>query len=109
MELDSFIKETLIQISRGVRLANAEVDKDRISPDGEELPKVFLLRPGSQQERGAGVAFDVAVTTQTENSGKGGAKVKLSVVEADLGGKATASQQNVSRIQFTINVAQWHG
>jgi hypothetical protein len=109
VELDSFIKETLTQISRGVRLANEELDKDRKSLDGKELPKIFLLRPGSQQERGAGVAFDVAVTTHTEDSGNGGARVKLAVVEANIGGKISTSQQNVSRIQFAINVVQWHG
>ena len=109
MELDKFIKETLVQISSGIKQANDEIDKGRESKDGKDLPKVFLLRPGSKQERGAGVAFDIAVTTQKDTGGKGGAKVRLSVVEADLGGNKSSSHQNVSRIQFSVNVNQWHG
>ena len=109
MELDSFIKEALIQISNGVKMANSEIDKEREAKDGGELPKVFLLRPGSKQERGAGVAFDIAVTTRTDDIGKGGAKVRLAVVEADIGGKVASSHENISRIQFTVMIGQWHG
>lgn len=72
-------------------------------------PKHFLLSPGRKQEQGNGVHFDVAITSTVENEGKGGAKVRLSVVEADLGGKVKSSEQAVSRIQFSVTVGQWHG
>ena len=58
---------------------------------------------------GSGVHFDVAVTTQTIDEGQGGAKVRLAVFEADLGGKLKSSEQAVSRIHFSVNVDQWHG
>lgn len=109
MELDAFIKETLVQISNGIQSANAELAPQRKKNDGTDLPKLYLLSPGQIQEQGNGVHFDVAITTRTEDEGKGSAKVKLAVVEAELGGKLKASEQAVSRIQFSINVNQWHG
>ena len=109
MELDAFIKETLVQISNGIQSANEQLSPSRVKEDGTELPKLFLLSPGRKQEQGNGVHFDVAITTQTVDEGKGGAKVKLAVFEADLSGKLKSSDQTVSRIQFSVNVAQWHG
>ena len=109
MELDAFIKETLVQISNGIKEANEHLAPSRKKEDGTELPKLFLLSPGKKQEMGSGVHFDVAVTTQTIDEGQGGAKVRLAVFEADLGGKLKSSEQAVSRIHFSVNVDQWHG
>ena len=109
MELGTFIKETLIQISNGVKEANDDLAPSRKKEDGTELPRLFLLSPGKSQEQGNGIHFDVAVTTQNINEGQGGAKLKLVVLEAELGGKLMSSIEAVSRIQFSINVNQWHG
>ena len=109
MELEDFIKETLVQISNGIQNANEKLKPSRVKEDGSELPKLFLLSPGTKQEQGHGIHFDVAITTQTTDEGKGGVKVKLAVFEADLGGKLQSSDQTVSRIQFSVNVNQWHG
>ncbi|EHA1127954.1 MULTISPECIES: hypothetical protein [Vibrio] len=109
MELDAFIKETLVQISNGIQQANEELEPKRKSEDGTDLPKLYLLSPGRNQEQGNGVHFDVAVTSSAEDAGNGGVKVKLAVVQADLGGKIKTSETSVSRIQFSVNVNQWHG
>lgn len=109
MDLDSFIKETLIQIAKGIKAANEELADDRKKPDGSDPPKLFLLSPGNKQEQGNGVHFDVAVTSEKAGEGKGGAKFKLAVVEAELGGGNKTSEQTVSRIKFSVNVNQWHG
>ncbi len=109
MELETFIKETLVQISKGIKSANDELAPSRKKDDGTDLPKLFLLSPGKKQDLGSGVHFDVAITTKTNDEGSGGAKVKLAIFEADLGGKLKSSEQAVSRIQFSINVNQWHG
>lgn len=109
MDLDSFITETLVEISKGIRGAN-----DILMPKLEEqtekkLPKLFSLSPGHRGDEGNGIHFDVAVTTQTTDEGEGGVKIKLAVVEADLSGKAQTTQQAVSRIQFSVDVGLWHG
>lgn len=109
LELDAFIKETLIQISNGIQQANEALAPDRVSKDGKELPKLYLLSPGNLKDQGNGVHFDVAITSRMEDEGKGGAKVKLAIVEADLGGKIKTSEQAVSRIQFSVKVNQYHG
>ncbi len=109
MELDAFIKEALTQISRGIEQANEVLEPERKKPDGTPLPKLFLLSPGKDKSQGNGVHFDIAITTQTEDKGSGGAKVRLAVVEAEMGGKISTTQQHVSRINFTVTVGQWHG
>lgn len=109
MDLESFIKETLVQISKGVSAANEQLTPERKKEDGKELPKLFLLPPGSKKEQGHGVHFDVAITTQSAEGRSGGAKVRLAVVDAELGGKLGSSHESVSRIQFSVNINQWHG
>ncbi|WP_320055769.1 trypco2 family protein [Desulfuromonas thiophila] len=107
MELQEFITETLLGISNGIREANnVRLDKKPADPNAS---RTFFLRPGSRSENGAGIEFDVAVTTKKIGEGKAGAKLKLTVVEAELGGSGEASKESVSRIKFTINVGQWVG
>jgi hypothetical protein len=59
------------------------------------------------------VKFDVAVTAETTRGGGGGAKVRIAVVEADIGAKVDAKNTQVSRIQFSVpvlmpkNVRDW--
>lgn len=107
MELQEFITETLLEISSGVREANNKrLGENANSP---EAPRAFFLRPGSKSENGTGIEFDVAVTTKKSGKGKAGAKLKLSVVEAELGGGGEISKESVSRIKFTITVGQWVG
>ncbi|MCF8037897.1 MAG: hypothetical protein K9K79_01140 [Desulfohalobiaceae bacterium] len=109
MDLENFIKETLVQISKGVSAANEQLTLKRKKEDGTELPKLFLLPPGSKKEQGHGVHFDVAITIKSAENGSGGVKVRLAVVDAELGGKLDSSHESVSRIQFSVNINQWHG
>lgn len=109
MDLENFIKETLVQISKGVSSANDALSESRKNADGSALPKLFLLPAGTEKEQNHGVHFDVAITTQSKDEGGGGIKFKLAVVDADLGGKLSSSQEAVSRVQFSVTVNQWHG
>ena len=109
MDLESFIKEALVQISNGVEQANEDLKPKRVKKDGAELPKLFLLAPGVKKEHGHGVHFDVAVTTHSIDEGKGGVKFKLAIAEANLGGKIKSSEKAISRVQFSVNINQWHG
>lgn len=106
MKLDKFIAETLSNIRTGIRDANEEMKRESKNPDS---PNCFFMRPGSQLELGAGIEFDVAVTSKTGANGAAGTKVRLSVVEADLGGGGSVTKENVSRIKFTITVGNWIG
>jgi hypothetical protein len=106
MNLDKFVSETLLEISQGIRDANAQLNANKEKHDS---PNVFFLKPGGRQELGTGLEFDVAVTTRTEGKGQAGAKIKLAVVEAELGGGSGATKEQVSRIKFTVYVGQWVG
>ncbi len=108
MDLENFISETLVQISKGVLDANRRVSTSEGKKSTGADESLYSLSPGQDQGGGKGVHFDVAVTTQTSDEGQGGAKMKLAVFEANLGGKLKSSEQAVSRVQFSVAVDQWH-
>jgi hypothetical protein len=107
MELNKFISQSLTQILQGLREANQTEILTKENPT--EASKPFLLKHGSMKDVGSGIEFDIAVTTKTEGGGSGKVKVKLTVIEADLGGTGTVSKEAVSRIKFTVYVNQWRG
>ncbi|MGI2325016.1 MULTISPECIES: hypothetical protein [Methylococcus] len=75
-----------------------------------EFPKMFLLSPGADREKGNGVFFDIAVAVKADKNAGAGAKASiLSVVEIEVGGKQTSTSEQTSRITFAININQWHG
>lgn len=87
MELDEFITKTLIDVVRGVRGANSNLDN---SSDK------FQLRAGED------VSFDVAVTISEKSDTSRGGSIKIYAV--NLGGEKGASNINesVTRIKFKI-------
>ena len=100
MELEEFVKTSLIQIMRGVKTAQHEWAVDMhgggvINPSFGDADL-----PNRVQE----VKFDVAVTTSSRNEVGGGGGIK--VWAADLSGKATHNSENssVSRIAFTVPI-----
>lgn len=109
MDLQEFVTQTLLQIVRGISEANKVLEPERKKPDGSPLPKLFLLPPGVQKDGGHGVHFDVAVTARSESDKGAGAKASLSVVQFDVGGKQTATSEQVSHISFSVQIGQWHG
>jgi hypothetical protein len=109
MDLQEFVTQTLLQIIRGISDANKVLEPERKKPDGSPLPKLFLLSPGVEKEGGHGVHFDVAVTARSETDKGAGAKASLSVLQFDVGGKQIATSEQVSRINFSVQIGQWHG
>jgi hypothetical protein len=103
MDLETFVSQSLLEISTGLRRANEQIKSNSGIKD---LPATYLLKPGSNADIGRGIQFDVAVTTSLEGKGSAGAGLKLSVVEVTLGGGAAASSEQVSRIKFTVAVNQ---
>ena len=108
MNLDTFINEALTQILAGVSGANDRVTSGRPI---DIAPKPFLLKHGGGgKELGTGIEFDLAVTSKSEKSGKGSAKAKfLAVVDAEVGAGVATTNEQVSRIKFTVFVNNWQG
>lgn len=99
MKLDSFIRNTLVDITNGVIEANKKIT-------GSEEPKgklPFILFP-MHDTKSCSIDFDVAITVKAESGGKGSGKFRLFVVDADLKGGGGISKENISRVKFSVNV-----
>jgi hypothetical protein len=101
MDLETFVKQSLLEITNGLKKANERIKKDFGPAD---LPSTFLLKSGNNAELGQGIQFDVAVTTSLHGKGSAGAGLKLSVVQIGLGGEAAASSEQISRIRFIVTI-----
>lgn len=97
MDLEDFVKNTLVSITRGVHSANDELLKN----SDKEKRKQFSLVPYKDKEHGV-ISFDVAVVVSKEakKSGKGDFKVAI----FNAGGKKSNSdmEEKVSHIRFNI-------
>ena len=111
MNLNDFIKESIVQISNGIIGANEELEDTGAVVNPEHL-KVY-----SENAKAFGrvekqddeihplvhlIEFDVAIEAGTGSSAGGG--LNLSVASIGIGGKAekTSNNNTVSRLQFKI-------
>jgi len=90
MELKEFVKQTIIQITDGIREGNDYVRKNQFGQ-------------GIDDTMGKKIEFDVAVTSTDAQVAGAGAGISVAQV-FNVGGKteATSSNSNASRIQFTV-------
>ncbi|EKP0299443.1 MAG: hypothetical protein ACRC2Y_01065 [Aeromonas veronii] len=99
MQLDEFVKTTIMQVVKGVSDAQKEA---------AELGAVVNPRPngGYGYVRETSVAFDVALTVTGSSSGEVGGKVTVASF-LNLGGKATESdaRQETSHVKFEVALA----
>ena len=93
MDIETFVKESLIQIANGVKKANGEVTS-----------KPFSLKDWITDQKRGGVDFDIAVTVSSEKGGGAGAKLNIAVVRVGAGGEISTTHESVSRIKFTITI-----
>jgi len=105
MELNTFIKETLVQIQQGVKEANIAIahnEGKKVRVNGEMMYTIDQSR-GSQKDKDAGISFDIAVTVTSEKTV--GGEGRINVVGMSLGGgkNSTSIEQNVSRIKFKVD------
>ncbi|MBV7412942.1 hypothetical protein [Aeromonas sp. sif2433] len=99
MQLDEFVKATIMQVVKGVKDAQEEA---------AEYGAVVNPRPngGYGHPRETPVAFDVALTVTGTSSGEVGGKVTVASF-LTLGGKATESdaRQETSHVKFEVTLA----
>lgn len=90
MELKEFIKETIVQISEGIRAGQKYIDDHD-------------LGDGISDDKGKEISFDVAVNSENENKAGVGGKISVaSVFSLGADGSNTAKNSNLSRIQFKL-------
>jgi hypothetical protein len=109
MELKDFIKDTI----RAIAEATTEL-QDELGPKG-----ILLNPPTNGRDQSVfvegdtrfyhrpvkDVEFDVALTVEKSGGGSAGAKVKIAIFEANLGGEMAGSSQQVSRLKFAVPLA----
>lgn len=99
MELQEFIKTSLIEIGNAVTEANGEIKKSKKTDTN-----FFFLKFGSEKDKGAGIHFDLAVTSSTVKQTDGRVKAGISVFGAGIGTLNKATDEKISRISFTIEI-----
>jgi hypothetical protein len=102
MELEEFIRTSLISIYKGVRRANEEIAKLDGKTLGKDKEPTFVLEPRTGEKWQSYISFDIAVTVTQETGKAGGGSVKIVVVS--LGGEAEskAVYESISRIKFYV-------
>jgi len=101
MELQEFIKNTLVSIKNGVHEANLAFAKQEGKTLGQDFSALFVV--DSSRDKGQNyISFDVAVTVSEESKKSGGGKLNIQV--ASLGGEIgdVKSQEHISRIKFHV-------
>lgn len=115
MDLKDFVKESLVQISKGIVEANQELQE--IGAIINPL-HVIVNSENSQAYGRTGtspnyhknsrvvekVEFDVAVVAEEGTQTKAGIKLSVATLGLNAGGQSNASDRSESRIKFTIPV-----
>jgi hypothetical protein len=107
MEIREFVRDVLTEIIEGIAEA-----QNRVGVGGYVAPDAigshqFAADSGvyhSSRIISTAVKFDMAVTAETSREGGTGAKLRVAVFEADIGGKIDAKNTQVSRIQFSVPI-----
>lgn len=99
MELETFIKDTLVGIKNGLRSANLKIAEAEGKVLGQDAQAMFIFRP---DEKNSSLDFDIAVTVSSESKKEGGGGIKIAI--ANLGAEVSAASafQHVSRIKFSV-------
>lgn len=116
MDLQTFIRETLVQIARGIEEASEELKESGalINPEnvananqqgsvvyGQIVPK----RDAIMRRHVHSVTFDVAVAASEGTGTKGGIGVVVGAIALGSQGQSNASSSSTSRVQFSVPVA----
>ncbi|MEL7327503.1 MAG: hypothetical protein AAGK13_18925 [Pseudomonadota bacterium] len=109
MQLDEYIKETLVQVARGVRGAIDEVDSlggrvNPADPDFANTGNMQMSQIGHKRPAKQKVKFDIALQVKETSSSGAEAKTKLAVVSFGGGVKSLDESHMTHRIQFEVPV-----
>jgi hypothetical protein len=117
MDLKDFVKESIVQIAKGIEEANSELSESQamVNPlyirANSENAQVY----GRTMQRDDGyaepdskvvekVSFDVAVVAESGEQGSAGAKLSIASIGFGVNGQTESSNKSESRIKFSIPV-----
>lgn len=93
MDLQNFIKQTLVSIKTGVAAANKDLGAEK----GKPVYAIYSRNDGE-------IVFDVAVTVSAETKKNKQGSLRVAVVGIGADKKDTDAEQTVSRIKFSVKV-----
>ncbi|HPO57196.1 MAG TPA: hypothetical protein PKY46_14455 [Ignavibacteriaceae bacterium] len=92
MDLKEFVKESILQLSEGVREAQKEINEKKL---GEGISDNYYKV----------IKYDIAVsTTETDKKGLGGKITVANLISVGGEGEKSNLASNYSRIQFELSV-----
>ena len=93
MELKDFVKKVILDLDSAISEANDEAKRE--------------VRFRGVKEKRTSVEFDVAVTVESTDGGKGGGEIKVWGI-GQVGANVTNEQKNstVSRVTFGVDVSE---
>lgn len=117
MDLKDFVKESIVQIAKGIEEANVELAESEamvnpmyIIANSESAQSYARTKPRNQDDVNPDakvvekVQFDVAVVVESGEQGTAGAKLSIASIGIGTEGKKERSNKSESRIQFSIPV-----
>ena len=110
MDIQTFVAETILQISQGIKLAQEKTDAMPVMVN----PPLLLEKDGIRIHRVGDVAqsitFEILVEVETSKEMKGAGDIKVFSFSADASAQKKEKNTNTSKICFTIPVVfpqQW--
>ncbi|MBP7088464.1 MAG: hypothetical protein KBB01_04110 [Candidatus Omnitrophica bacterium] len=100
IELKEFIKNTLVEIATGIRMANDELK----NPDKDQFEVFNLRRNIGDDSKIPGIQFDIAVTAAKDQKDKAGFMVALINLGGSAGTEKALSNELVHRIKFEVGI-----
>ncbi|CAG1008340.1 hypothetical protein PHYC_03552 [Phycisphaerales bacterium] len=97
MDLESFVRESILQVIRGMIAAQREAQ----AMHAEVMPPAFNE---NDRHRYKDIRFDVAVTIAQSGGSEGGGGIKVAGISAGATGHRVHSHETVSRLKFTMPV-----
>ena len=112
MELKEFIKETLVQIAEGVKLAQDDYAKlgGKVNPDGmyEYSQDITHGNPGKYQTDRktplSRVDFEISLSDEAGESGKSGIGVLLGALTLGSVGEDNNKTTSLTKVRFSVPV-----
>ena len=101
MDLEEFIRNTLVSLHDGVQSANKAIMGKQIG-EGKTLTYAIEGIMGTDSKANPVIEFDVAVVASEGSESEGGAKLRIPFISAGGGGSSSAGSEATSRVRFRI-------
>jgi hypothetical protein len=105
MDLQQFVKETLVQIARGIEDAGTEFQKSNLKSKINPMP--HFTGKAVRELKTSTIEFDVAVTANEQTTAGGSAGITVAgLLGAGLKSEQASQNQSISRVKFLVDMLQ---